>query len=302
VPEQLFLLAFDHRRSLMESFFGREGDPTPNDVVKARLLKQVVWKGFEGALREGLPLDRSGALVDATYGREVITEARRAGVRVAAPLEESGHHEFAFEVSDWKERLDELDPTWAKVLVRYNPEGDAEMNARQRRALIDVSEHCHATGRSFLFELLVPAEAHQLEGVGGDADRYDTQVRPGLVVKAIAELKGAEIEPDVWKIEGLDRSEDCEAVGAAARAGGRETVGCVVLGRGADVEAVERWLRAGAHASGFIGFAIGRSIWWEPLQGFFDAGSTDEAAETASSEIARRYLHFVRVFTEGQPA
>jgi myo-inositol catabolism protein IolC len=174
------------------------------------------------------------------------------------------------------------------------------VNARQRRALVEVSDHCRASGRGFLFELLVPPEPHQLDGL--TAAGYDVDVRPDLMVRAIAELQQAGIEPDIWKIEGLDRSEDCEAVAVSARAGGRDSVGCVVLGRGADTEAVDRWLRAAAGVTGFIGFAIGRSIWWEPLRGFFDAGATEKASEAAVSEVARRYLHFSDVFTRGRAA
>jgi myo-inositol catabolism protein IolC len=302
VADQLFLLASDHRGSLMESFFGVEGVPSPEEETRARRLKLVVWEGLERALRNGLPLERAGMLADPTYGREVITAAQRRGVRVATPVEASGRQEFEFEVPGWKERLDELDPTWAKVLVRYNPEGDGERNARQRRSLREVSEHCAATGRGFLFELLVPPEPSQLETVDGDATRYDTDIRPGLMVRAIAELQRAGIEPDIWKIEGLERSEDCEAVAVAARTEGRDRVGCVVLGHGADTDAVDRWLRAGANVPGFVGFAIGRSVWWEPLRTFFEAGAGDDAAEVASSEIARRYLHFVDVFTDGSAA
>jgi myo-inositol catabolism protein IolC len=295
MSEQLFLLAFDHRRSLLETFFGVEGEPAPADEANARLLKLLVWKGLTRAIGHGIARDRAGALVDATYGSEVIEAARSDGVRVATPVEESGRSEFAFETPRWREQLDELDPTWAKVLVRYNPEGDAEVNARQRKELAEVSDHCRESGRGFLFELLVPPEPHQLDG--STAAGYDVEIRPRLMVRAIVELQEAGIEPDIWKIEGLDRSEDCEAVSASARAEGRERVGCVVLGRGADTEAVDRWLRAAAGVPGFVGFAIGRTIWWEPLRGFFDAGATDEASEAAVSEIARRSLHFVDVFT-----
>jgi myo-inositol catabolism protein IolC len=289
--EQLFLLAFDHRRSLMESFFDVRGEPTPEDEANARLLKLLVWKGLTEGIGHGISRDQAGALVDATHGREVIVAAQRDGVRVATPIEESGRSEFAFQTPGWREQLDELDPTWAKVLVRYNPEGDTELNARQRRALVEVSDHCRASGRGFLFELLVPPEPHQLDG--STAARYDVEVRPDLMVRAIAELQQAGIEPDIWKIEGLDRSEDCEAVAVSARAGGRDSVGCVVLGRGADTEAVDRWLRAAAGVTGFIGFAIGRSIWWDATRAYVDGSSDRDATVTA---IAERYGHFVDVF------
>ena len=53
--------------------------------------------------------------------------------------------------------------------MRYNPEGDGAMNARQAVRLKQLSDWLHHTGRQFLFELLVPAEPQQLETVGDDA-------------------------------------------------------------------------------------------------------------------------------------
>lgn len=296
MSDELFVLAFDHRRSLMTTFFGVDGEPTPEDEAKARLLKNVVWSGLRRAIEDGLPTEQAGALVDATYGHEVIAEAGRLGVRVATPIEASGESEFTFEVPAWKRRLEELDPAWAKVLVRFNPDGDTQRNERQARALREVSDHCRATGRGFMFELLVPPESGQLEAVSGHADRYDREIRPGLTILAIGELQAAGVEPDVWKLEGLDRPGDAEAVAAAARAGGRDHVGCVVLGRGADLDAVERWLRVAASVPGFEGFAVGRSIWWDPGRTFFEAGAGEAAATAAATEIAHRFRRLVDAF------
>src|SRR5206468_981129 len=83
-------------------------------------------------------------------------------------------------------------------------------------------------------ELRVPAEPHQLERVGGDQDRYDRELRPDLMIETIRECQDAGVEPDIWKIEGLDAREDCVRVADAARAGDRDHVRCVVLGRGGD--------------------------------------------------------------------
>jgi len=83
-----------------------------------------------------------------------------------------------------------------------------------------------------MFELLVPPEKSQLDQVRGDKSAYDLELRPPLMVRAIHELQDARVEPDVWKIEGLDRREDCEKMVAAARRSGRDNVGCIILGRG----------------------------------------------------------------------
>ena len=66
---------------------------------------------------------------------------------------------------------------------------------------------------------------------------------------------------------------------------------CVLLGRGASTEKVEQWLEAAATVDGFIGFAIGRSIWWDALKAFL-ADELDRDA--AATQIAENYLHFVQ--------
>jgi myo-inositol catabolism protein IolC len=92
-----------------------------------------------------------------------------------------------------------------------------------------------------MFELLVPARKAQLDSVRGDRKAYDLEIRPRLMVKAIEQLQDAGVEPDVWKMEGLERREDCEKIVIAARRNGRNQVGCTVLGRGEDNRKVHEW-------------------------------------------------------------
>jgi myo-inositol catabolism protein IolC len=291
VSGRLHVLAFDHRRSFMASFLGVEGEPSPADAERARVGKRLIWAGLLRACDEGVPRDSAAALVDATYGAGVVSEAREAGVRVAVPVEASGRDVFEFEVPSWSDVLDELDPTWAKALVRYNPEGDPAVNDRQRSALRELSDHCGDTGRGFMLELLVPPLVEQLGSVGGDRARFDREVRAELTVRGIRQLQEAGIEPDLWKLEGSEQRHDYERVTAAARAGGRDRVGCVVLGRGEDAAAVTRWLRAGAGVGGVVGFAIGRTVWWDPLRAYFAGAPADEAV----ARIASSYRRFVDV-------
>jgi len=288
MADHLFALAFDHRTSLMTEFFGVEGEPSDDDVSRAHTAKLVIWEGLARAIDEGaVARQEAAALIDATYGTEAIVEARAARVRVAMPVEASGRTELTFEQVRWRDRLDTLDPAWAEVVVRYNPDGDAELNARQRAALGALADHCRAADHPLMLEMLVPPEPSQ------DGPDYDTAVRPGLTVRAIAEIRGDGIDADVWKVEGLGRREDCEAVARAAGAP------CIVLGREEDRGAVDGWLRAAAGVDGFVGFAIGRSIWWEALQGFFTAGGTDEARAAAVAMIAAEYGRYVGVYTAG---
>jgi 5-dehydro-2-deoxygluconokinase len=132
-----------------------------------------------------------------------------------------------------------------------------------------------------------------LERAKGDKHVYDREMRPQLMRQTIEELQDAQIEPDVWKIEGLDRREDCEKIVTAARRGGRDHVGCIILGRGEDDRKVREWLATAAGVPGFIGFAVGRTVFWEPLVGWRERKTTREATV---AEIARRYREFADIF------
>src|SRR5207253_7968120 len=232
----------------------------------------LIFEGLLHAAEDGADPALTGSLVDEQFGGTVPGEARERGFRLAMPVEKSGQNEFDFEYDDaFGEHIERFDPDFSKVLVRYNPDGDAEMNRRQLERLKRLSDWLHEHDRKFLFELLVPAEPDQLESVGGDTDLYDAELRPELMRRTIAEIQEAGIEVDIWKIEGVDERSDCEMLAQQTRKGdGREGVVCVVLGRGASDDKVDHWLRAGAPVEGYIGFAIGRSIWWDALKGFLD--------------------------------
>jgi len=285
----LYILAFDHRGSFQKKFFGISGEPDAQETETIADAKSVIFEGFQKAVDEGAPKEAGGILVDEQFGADIARRAKKEGFNLAMPVEKSGQDEFDFQYGDqFGDHIEELDPTFSKVLVRYNPEGDTEMNRRQTERLRRLSDWLHQHDRKFLFELLVPAEPPQLDGVGGDADRYDKEVRPGLMIRSIRELQEAGVEPDIWKIEGIDRPADCERISEQVRSGGRDGVACVVLGRGADEAAVVHWLRQGSGVPGYIGFAIGRTIWWDALKAYVDGNSSREgAAETISANYRR---------------
>ena len=285
----LYILAFDHRGSFQKKFFGISGEPDAQETETIADAKSVIFEGFQKAVDEGAPKEAGGILVDEQFGADIARRAKKEGFNLAMPVEKSGQDEFDFQYGDqFGDHIEELDPTFSKVLVRYNPEGDTEMNRRQTERLRRLSDWLHQHDRKFLFELLVPAEAPQLDGVGGDADRYDKEVRPGLMIRSIRELQEAGVEPDIWKIEGIDRPADCERISEQVRSGGRDGVACVVLGRGADEAAVVHWLRQGSGIPGYIGFAIGRTIWWDALKAYVDGNSSrEDAAETISANYRR---------------
>jgi myo-inositol catabolism protein IolC len=291
--EKLYILAFDHRGSF-EKMVGGDHD-------KVAGAKRLIWEGFQRAVEEGAPKEFSGILVDAQYGADIAREAKAGGYKLSMPVEKTGQKEFEFDYGEqFGEKIEEFDPDFSKVLVRYNPEGDAELNERQTGKLRRLSEWLHEHHRKFLFELLVPAESAQLAGVGGSEDRYDTELRPQLMMEAILQLQNGGVEPDIWKIEGIEDREACNEIAQLARREGRDKVSCVVLGRGASDEKVDEWLRAAAGLEGYIGFAIGRSIFADAVKAYAaDPDGFDRGA--AVEKIARNYRRFIDVY-EGATA
>lgn len=293
--KSLYIQPFDHRGSFETRMFGWKGALTTEQTAQIAAAKQIIYEGFKAAVAAGVPKEKAGILVDEQFGASILHDATEQGYVTACPTEKSGQAEFDFEYGeDFAKHIEAFNPTFCKVLVRYNPEGDRALNRRQAVRLKRLSDYLQSEGRSlFMFELLVPPEKTQIENLKGDKKVYDLELRPRLMAGAIRELQDAHVEPDVWKLEGLGRHEDCEKIVEVARREGRDTVGCIILGRGENKSKVREWLRTAATVPGFIGFAVGRTDFWDPLVAYRANRSTREAAV---AEIARHYQEFVTLF------
>ena len=292
--QPLYLMPFDHRESLQTKMFGWKGTLSAAQTAEIAAAKQVIYDGFLAAVANGVPKERAGILVDEQFGAAILRDAAGHGYATACPVEKSGQKEFVFEYGeDFARHVEGVNPKFCKVFVRYNPGGDAAMNHRQAGRLKRLSDYLHGSDRLFMFELVVPAEPGQLKRFQDDPKAYDLELRPALMVRTIHDLQEAGVEPDIWKVEGLDLRDDCAKVVAVARRYGRDRVGCIILGRGEDGRKVRAWLTTAASVTGFIGFAVGRTTWWDPL---VDWRANRTRREAAVAEIARRYREWVDIF------
>ena len=288
--KQLLILAFDHRSSFTEKLFGiKNRQPTSEEQNQIEEYKKIIFEGFRSALKLGVPKDIAGLLVDETFGAEILREANKSGFTFAMPVEKSGQDEFDFEYGDkYTEHIKQFNPTFVKVLVRYNPDSDQVVNKRQLQRLKKLSDYLLQIKKPFLFELIVPSTAKQLAGVGGSKEKYDQEIRPKLMVKSLAEIQAAGVEPAIWKLEGVENPKDAKAIVAQAQSGGRKA-GVITLGRGESKENVQKWLAVGAKIPGIIGFAVGRTIFWQPLS---DLKAGKISKEEAVKQIAQNYVEF----------
>jgi len=290
---KIFMLAFDHRKSI-RPLFGIEGEPTSADRERIADAKLLIFESLLKA-KDRMPAGaKAGLLTDEETGSEVLLRAREhPDIAASVAVERSGQKEFQFEYGeDYRSHIERFEPEFVKALVRYNAGGDSELNRRQVERLRELSDWLASSESELLFELLVPAEPAQLDSVGGDQGRYDSEIRPGLVRDAITELQEGGVRSRTWKIEGLERTEDCEMIAATVRAGD-PGANCLILGRGADQAKVEHWLSTAAPVPGFEGFAVGRTIWWDTVAAHL---ASDLSRDQAIERIADRYLHFVGVY------
>ena len=297
--QPLYLLPFDHRNSYVTDMFHFTPPLTATQCATVIDSKQVIYEGFWQAVAGGVPMERAGILVDEEFGAGILHDAVARRYVTALSTERSGSDEFEFEYgTEFAAHIEAFRPTFAKVLVRYNPDGHADSNRRQTGRLKELSDYCRAKRQRLMFELLVPGTNAQMDRVDGDQGSYDLNVRPELMLETIRTLQDAGIEPDIWKIEGLDRREDCERVVAMSRRDGRGDVGCIVLGRGADEPKVVRWLQTAASVPGFIGFAVGRTSFWDAVADYTAQRAT---RQEAASRIAQRYREWATIFERAQP-
>ena len=296
--EDLYILAFDHRGTITKGLLGVDGrEPTQDEANKVSELKQIIFDGFLKANESGITGGDPAILVDETFGLEVQQKAKELNIKFAAPVEKSGQKVFDFEYGDqFRQKIKEIGADFVKILVRWNPDDEEEIRETQGNRIKELSDWLSENDKKFLLEFLVPATEEQLASVDNDQARYDSEIRPKLAVKVVEEMRERGADPDIWKIEGLDTSEDCEKVAHAIRTGDREDVIAVVLGRGASDEKVNEWLRAGSSVEGYKGFAIGRSIFWDALKGFHEG---EKSREEAVEEIAQSYLGFLSVYQNG---
>ncbi len=290
----LYLLPFDHRLSYVTDMFGFKSPLTMEQHQKVVDSKTIIYDGFKASFDSDLPPASAGILVDEEFGAGILQDAIKHGYVTAISVETSGVSEFEFEYGDaFVEHLDNFHPTFAKVLVRYNPQGDSALNQRQTAHLKQLSDYCRNAGQLLMFELLVPATPEQLASVAGSKDDYDEKIRPALMREAIRSLQDAGIEPDVWKVEGLSRREDGAQLVETVRREGRDKVSCIILGRGADQARVVQWLVTAASIPGFIGFAVGRTTFWDAIAEY---EAKKISREEAVSRIAQRYLGWISIF------
>ncbi|MDO8659761.1 MAG: DUF2090 domain-containing protein [Candidatus Parcubacteria bacterium] len=277
--KNLFILPFDHRSSFFKLLNIVDRSPTNDEIDKIKELKGLIYDAFKKAVSENVPRESAAILVDEQFGGDILKDAFIQGFTTILTTEKSGQKEFTFEYGDsFSDHLQMHKPTFAKALIRYKPTDSAESKTKQQQKLKILSDYCHNNGYKFLLEVLI-------------FESGEVQSEP--MRQVIEELQKVSVEPDVWKMEGMDKESDYLEVMQQIRKGERKDVGLVVLGRGGNEQLVEGWIKASAKVNGVIGFAIGRTIFSNPLLEYQNGTKTKEQTIDA---IKNKFVYFYNVF------
>lgn len=307
--KNLFILPFDHRSSFIKLFGFINPELSSEEKETITKAKEIIYEAFKRAVSDesprlssrrtqslaSVPKEQAAILIDEEYGDKIIRNAMSQGYNVILTTEKSGQKEFSFEYEDdFEKHIRKYNPLFVKALIHYNPNNDPLSKMRQQQKLEILSNYCHENSYKFLLEVLVSPTDSQLKEVNGNNDLYDAQVRPNLTAKAIEELQNANVEPDIWKIEGMENEDSYRIVVLQAQKKERHNVGIVILGRAEDQNRVEKWIRSGNKIKGVIGFAVGRTVFWKPLVEYKN-GKIEK--EKAIEIITNNFLHFYHIFT-----
>ncbi|MCK9393579.1 DUF2090 domain-containing protein [bacterium] len=245
----------------------------------------IIFKGLIDVIENRKDKKDFSILVDEEYGEKIIKDAKKNKIKICLPVEKSGGNQLKFNYGrNFKDHILKINPDFVKVLVRYNKE-NTDINKKQLETLAELSSFCKENNFKTILELLVPPTKHDLK-ICQDKATYDKKLRAQKTAESIKEIKAA-ISPTIWKLEGLDGKQWEIVINETKKAN------IIILGRGEDDKKVKQWLRDAAKFEQIIGFAIGRTIFMDPIKKYY---SKKINAEEASLLIAKKFLSFILIW------
>lgn len=292
----LYILPFDHRATFATNMFGLNvvEDLNQEQINLIKEFKLLIYLGFKDAVNKGIPKESAAILCEEQFASEILDDARRSGYITILTTEKSGSSEFKFQYGkDFRWHIDKFKPKFTKVLLKFNPSDNADLKQRQKINLKLLSDFSHENGYKFLLEVLVIPTEEQLMR-SGNREGYDANLRPLLTKEIIIEFQNFGIEPDIWKIEGLEKDEDYKEIVNTVRSRGRINVSLVILGRGANEEKVQQWLALGAKVTGVVGFAVGRTAFWDALEKYY---KKETGQQTVIETVSNSFQRYCKIFS-----
>ncbi len=269
----LFILPFDHRSGLTHELFQVAYPPNAAIAKKIVALKNVILEGFLAAYPTAKEYGDCGILVDEEFGSAILEKAKKLGIIHILTTETSGTSSFGFvHKQGFGRAILKRDPTYAKALVNYNI-GDKELNEEKMKKIKELSDFCIEEGVPLLLEPLIHGK--------------QTPLKMAMVMMHDMHKHG--IKPAIWKLEMQRTAKDWRKLDGVVNAP------MILLGRGASKKIVEEWVETAAKSGVVDGFAIGRTIFFEPIKQLHEKKIDRKKAVEL---IAKNYLRFVKLWVK----
>ena len=293
-PTRLFVLPCDHRDILRDYWSSYRPSGFVDGDQWITYAKQLILDGLLWAVERGADIGEVALLMDEELGAPVLERARDMGITRFVPADDGTVGPYVLQYAgDFSDHIRSIDPDYVQTLINYNPASPEAPT--QMAAIQPLLDWLVANPRPMMLELQVLPTDTQLEQHGREA--FIRDIRPGLMRQAIADFHGHGANPDVWKVEPLPDLAEYSSIVSAIRSDGRSHAVAVVLGGGASIEDVDASIELSAGVDGFVGFAVGRSVWADGIE---QKARGEISAAEATKLIGETFLHFVQVYVAAQ--
>ena len=170
----------------------------------------------------------------------------------------------------------------AKCLVSYHPADPQALRSEQLSRLLELQEAACGTGHEFLVEVVPPKD------MPSDAR---------TLADAIDQIYQAGVQPDWWKLPPAADDAQWDAIAHVIARHDPLCRGVLILGLEASEENLDRSFRVAAPHRICKGFAVGRSIFAEAAQAWFQGAMDDEAVV---ADVAARYRSLITRWDEAR--
>ena len=270
----VYMLAVDHRWQ-WEDWCDNAG------VEHARIpgVKTLAADAFLDACAQDARIASHGALlIDALYATPQVDRLMAVGATVGTPAEWPGAHPLRWQSEPMG---DALTGRFVKVLARHRPEFAASSVREQIDRLLDLQAWCRDHAQPLVLEVVVP-RATEPEA------EFEATGRAPIMAGYIRRAYAAGLVPDYWKLEGTTDAAAATLVDRAIAE--HPSPRFLVLGKAAGMDLVERWFAAATSMTTAAGFAIGRTVYFEPATRWLCGELTRDAARAQMTATYRRLV------------
>lgn len=277
--EQMYILAFDHRRQLEDLAVSHESSAAQISQFKSLICDAVQQVAAQSATAECM-----GIIVDGRYGEKVLNRmtaqgwwiGRPAEVPGSCPLELDPGNNFGLPLLSWPASHA------VKCLVFYHPDDGLDLRLLQEQRVRQLHADCVALDRELLLEIIVSSKNQPCD----DA----------TVARVLTRFYNLGVYPAWWKLE-TQSSAAWENISAVIDRYDPLCRGVLLLGLDAPEEDLGESFKIAARFPVCKGFAVGRSIFGQAAKQWF-GDELDDAGVV--SQVAANYQKIIQLWQQAR--